>query len=255
MGSNEGVDKLFFELASESRLGILRELQLKQLKMQELARTLNLTDTETCRQLQRLTEAQLVQKQPNGTNTLTSYAKLQIQLMGSMEFVFSNVNYFLDYDVFSVPYEFVNRLGELSNAEFCKEPVSGFNRVRKMVFEAGKYLWTIAEQVDSSHVGPTGQKVAKGLDFKIIMQKELAQASANANDNSLLSGRTKYMERVPVVLVINENEATVVFRRHSKAFDYMGLFGTDEKFCKWCKDLFLHYWENAEQWFPGIRIS
>jgi predicted transcriptional regulator len=59
MGSKEGIDKLFFELASESRLGILRELQLKPLKMQEIARKLDLTDTESCKQLQRLTEAHL----------------------------------------------------------------------------------------------------------------------------------------------------------------------------------------------------
>jgi predicted transcriptional regulator len=255
MGSKEGVDKLFFELASESRLGILQELKLKQLKMQELARNLNLTDTETCRQLQRLTEAQLVQKQPNGKNTLTPYARLQIQLMSSMEFVFNNVDYFLEYDVFSLPYEFINRLGELSNAEFCREAVSGFNRVRKMVFEAEEYLWTIAEQVDSSHVGPTGEKISKGLNFKILMQKELAKATANASDSSVLSGRCKYMERVPVVLVINEGEATVVLRRHNGVLDYRGLFGTDKRFCKWCKDLFLYYWEIAERWYPGIQIK
>jgi predicted transcriptional regulator len=251
----EGVDKLFFELASESRLGILRELLVKPLKMQELARNLNLTDTEACRQLQRLTEAQLIQKQSNGTNTLTPYAKLQIQLMASMEFVFNNACFFSDYDVFSLPYEFVDRLGELSNAQFCREAVSGFNQVRKMVFEAEKYLWTIGEQIDSSHVGPTGQKVSKGLDFKILMQKDLAKTFTNVGKDSILNGRSKYMERVPVVLVINENEATVAFRRHNDVFDYMGLFGTDAKFCKWCKDLFLLYRERAERWYPGIQIE
>jgi predicted transcriptional regulator len=254
LGSEEGVDKLFFELASESRLDILRELQSKELRMQDLARKLNLTVTETCRQLQRLTEAKLVQKQPNGTNTLTRYAKLQIQLMASMDFVFRNADYFLDHALFSLPYEFVNRIGELSDAEFCRDTVSGFNRVRKMVFEAEKYIWTIAEQVDSSHVGPTGQKVSKGLDFKFLMQKDLVKTFANASNSSVLRGRSRYMERVPVVLVINENEATVVFRRYNGVLDYMGLFGTDERFRKWCKDLFLYYWETAEKWFPDIQI-
>ena len=74
--SSEGLDKLFFELASESRLGILHGLKMKNLKMQELARMLDLTDTETCRQLQRLSEARLVQKQPDGTYNLTRYANL-----------------------------------------------------------------------------------------------------------------------------------------------------------------------------------
>ncbi len=254
MNNQEGLDRLFFEFASESRLGILRELKIRELKMQELARKLNLTVTEACRQLQRLSEARLVQKLPNGANAITVYAKLQIQLMSSMEFVFKNAEYFMDHDIFVLPYEFVNRLGELSEAEFCKEAVSGFNRVRKMVFESEKYIWTIAEQVDSSHIQPTTEKVAKGLDFKFIMQQELAKSLAKARDADVLKG-SKYLQRVPVVLVINENESTVVFRTNNGVFDYMGMFGTDEKFHKWCKDLFTYYWERAERWYPGIEIK
>ena len=50
--NDEGVEKLFFELASESRLSILRELQIENLKMQEIARRLDVTATEAFRQLQ-----------------------------------------------------------------------------------------------------------------------------------------------------------------------------------------------------------
>ncbi len=254
MSSQQGVDRLFFELASESRLGILRELQVKELRMQELARKLDLTDTETCRQLQRLSEARLIKKQPDGTYTITDYARLQIQFVSPMEFAFRNTEYFLDHDIFRLPYEFVNRLGELSDADFCSEAMSGFNRVRKMVFEAEKYIWTMAEQVDSSHIAPTTEKVSKGMDFKFIMQKELAKTFVNAKDVEVLAG-SRYMERIPVTFVITENYATVVFRRNNGVMDYMGLFGTDEKFCKWCKDLFMYYWEKAEHWYPGIQIE
>ena len=51
MGEESGLEKLFFELASESRLGILRELQKENLKMQEIARRLDVTPTEAFRQL------------------------------------------------------------------------------------------------------------------------------------------------------------------------------------------------------------
>ena len=47
----EGLDRLFFELASESRLSILCTLQTGGLRMQEIARRLNMTDTEASRQL------------------------------------------------------------------------------------------------------------------------------------------------------------------------------------------------------------
>ncbi len=83
MGDQEGLDKLFFELASESRLGILLELQTKELKMQEIARKLNLTHTETFRQLQRLSEALLVEKKPDGTYAITQNGKVLMELSHS----------------------------------------------------------------------------------------------------------------------------------------------------------------------------
>jgi predicted transcriptional regulator len=47
MENQESIEKLFFELASESRLGILRKLNEKNWKMNDVARKLDLTTTET----------------------------------------------------------------------------------------------------------------------------------------------------------------------------------------------------------------
>jgi len=71
MENPEGIEKLFFELASESRLDILRKVNEKNWKMNDVARKLGLTTTETYRQLQRLTEALLVQRQPDGTYAIS----------------------------------------------------------------------------------------------------------------------------------------------------------------------------------------
>ena len=87
MDDQDGLDKLFFELASESRLGILFELQTKNLKMQEVAQKLSLTHTEVFRQLQRLSEALLIQKKPEGTYAITQNGKLLLELSRSFEFV------------------------------------------------------------------------------------------------------------------------------------------------------------------------
>ena len=75
MVEESGLEKLFFELASESRLSILLELQGENLKMQEIARRLNVTPTEAFRQLERLSAARLVQRQPDGTFALSEYGK------------------------------------------------------------------------------------------------------------------------------------------------------------------------------------
>ena len=86
MENAERLDRLFFELASESRLNILQELQTKNLKMQEIARRLDLTATDAFRQLERLSAALLVQRQPDGAYALTQYGKLELHLSSSMDF-------------------------------------------------------------------------------------------------------------------------------------------------------------------------
>lgn len=253
MESKDSIDRLFFELASESRLGILRQLLAKELKMQELARNLNLTDTETCRQLQRLTEARLIQKKPNGTYAVTSYGLLQIQLMASMTFVFKNTDFFLEHDFSRLPYQFVSRLGELSAGDFVGDIMSDFNRARKIALEASERLWVLAEQVDSSQIELTEEKVSKGLEFKFIMHQSLAKSLGNVQSNTLKG--SKYLKEMGVSLLISEREASVVFRRHNGEMDYIGFFGKDERFLKWCQDLFLYYWERAQSWYPNIQIE
>jgi predicted transcriptional regulator len=83
MDSGDGIEKLLFDLASESRLGILKELSQNKLKMAEVARKLDLTATENFRQLQRLSEAKLIQKLPDGEYTLTEYGKLILYLLSA----------------------------------------------------------------------------------------------------------------------------------------------------------------------------
>jgi predicted transcriptional regulator len=131
-----GIESLFFELASESRLGILRELNMKNWKMNDLARKLGLTTTETFRQLQRLNEALLVQKQVGGAYAITLYGTLVLQLSPSLEFIFKHKEYFSTHDIGYLPYQFRNRIGELSGAKLNMNAVENLNKVGQIVGEA-----------------------------------------------------------------------------------------------------------------------
>ncbi|MCW3996278.1 MAG: DUF1724 domain-containing protein [Candidatus Bathyarchaeota archaeon] len=253
MDENEEISKVLFELSSNRRANMLFEIAKEPFKMQQLSKNLDMTVTETFRHLQRLTDAKLIEKKVDGSYTITSLGTLATGYLTGFNFILKNADFFLEHDVSCLPYEFVDRLGELSNADFCTEAVSSFNRVRKILAAAEKQFWTMAEQVDSTTKNPAEQKLGEGIDFKFIMQKTLAKNWSGSNAKVLVGSR--YIERVPVALVISEKEASVVFRTHKGVLDYLGLFGTDEKFLKWCRDLFLHYWERAEHWYPGLFIK
>jgi predicted transcriptional regulator len=99
MAEEKRLDMLFYELASEDRIAILKELCLSHLKMQDVARKLDLTATEASRQLQRMSQAKLIERGAEGTYSTTQLGKLLLTLAVSMEFIYNNDDYFLSHDM------------------------------------------------------------------------------------------------------------------------------------------------------------
>ena len=246
---NENSSKILFELASSRRTSILFEVQKQNLKMQQIAKAVDMNVTEVFRHLQRLSDARLVEKHVNGTYTITSLGDLTIGLLSDLNFILKYGDYFLNHTISCLPYEFVNRLGELSDGEFSDNTLSTLNRVRNMVYEAEEYIFAMAEQSESSHVQVTNEKVSKGLEFKFIMQQSLAETIKVTPEVEHLKQR-RSLQRICVTLLITEKESVVHFRRHNGEMHYAGFFGKDEKFRKWTRDLFKYCWEQAEPWYP-----
>ncbi len=275
MEEDEDISKVLFELSSNRRANILFGIQNEKLKMQQIAKTLDMTTTETFRHLQRLSEAKLVEKNTDGTYSITSLGRLGAGLLSSFNFFLKNGNYFLEHNIFNLPYEFVNRLGELSNGDFIAEAMSALNRTRKIVYASEEFLWVMAEEVDTSHTQVTSEKVSMGLKFRFIMQGDLAKtfgvspemmlcphcrASLIKNASKFKDRKCNYcerrqMERINLSLLINEKEACIFLRRPKGEMDYAGFFGTDEKFRKWCQDIFMYHWDKAEKWYPTVLIK
>ena len=63
--------------------------------MQDIARKLDLTATEASRQLQRMSQAKLIGRGPEGTYATTQLGKLLLTLSASMDLVYKYDDYFL----------------------------------------------------------------------------------------------------------------------------------------------------------------
>jgi predicted transcriptional regulator len=246
------ISKILFELASDRRLSILFEVEKQNLKMQKIAKILDMNVTETFRHLQRLSESKLIEKRTDGNYAITSLGVLAMGLLTNLDFILKNRDYFLEHDLSCLPHEFVNRLGELSNGEFCGDTLTTLNRVRTMVYDAEEYIWAMAEQSESSHVQVANEKVSKGLQFRFIMQQNLAKTIKITPEVEHFKER-KCLERICVTFLINEKESAIHFRRNNGEMHYIGFFGKDEKFRKWTRDLFMYYWDRAERWYPSTR--
>jgi len=245
--NDEGVEKLFFELASKSRLSILRELQKENLKMQEIARRLDVTATEAFRQLQRLSEALLVQKQPEGTFAITQYGKLVLQLSSSLEFVSKHKDYFSIHDVMRLPNQFVNRIGELSQTNLVMDTIESLNKSEHAFIEAEQYGWGIAEGTVPEHMGPIMyERAQKRVKLRFLIPENRLSASISP-PGIAKNFEVRGLSDLPAIVVLTEKEGGICFRLVGERMDYAGFYGKDPIFLNWVKDLFLYYWDKGKR--------
>ena len=238
MENAESLDRLFFELASESRLNILRELQTKNLKMQEIARRLDLTATEAFRQLERLSTAFLVQRQPDGAYELTQYGKLELHLSSAMDFVLKNKQYFLTHDTLQLPRQFVNRIGELSQATLKMGLIESTFKSSQMIGEAKQHMWAISPEPLPQAFDALTKQIPKGVEYKILSPQPPAKFPNLENRTLAYS---------PAILALTEKEAALCFRFMDGRVDYAGFIGNGEVFLNWVKELFLCYWDRGKR--------
>jgi len=245
----QGLDKLFFELASENRLGILQELQAEGLRMQELARRLSLTDTESSRQLQRLSEARLVQKQPDGKYGLTLYAKLVLDTASPLDFISRYREYFLDHDACFLPHEFRARLRELSGVRLISNTVETLNWVTQMFRDAQKkiYMTVVGFDVNDEIMR---HRVQEGLEVRWLMDESFLPKARLILRSDKLLPQMRSIPKVPGHVAVTDKKALLTLPRIDGTLSYEAFVGEDASFLKWAEDLYIYRWERAKPWHP-----
>lgn len=249
MAEEKRLDQLFYELASEDRLAILRELCSSSLKMQDIARKLDLTATEASRQLQRMSQAKLLERGSESAYTTTHLGRLFLTLSISMEFVYKHDDYFLNHDITRIPQPFVNRIGELSQGTLVADLIADLAKWEALVTAAQDHLWVITPRAMGHLTRLSAVKLAEGIKIHSIMGEENREAKVDLPKSKNVE--RKLMQDVPVIMIISEKEASISFPGlHVNGGDFAAaFFGNDKAFLKWANDLFLYYWEQAKIWY------
>jgi predicted transcriptional regulator len=241
----QGLDKLFFELASESRLSILCELQTNGLRMQEIARRLKITDTETSRQLLRLSEASLIQKQPDGTYVVTQYGKLLLQLSRSFEFALKFKQCLLTRDIWRIPEPFINRIGELSQTNSTVGTIEVLNCMESLISQAEKFLLCIVDKPIHVINAEAVKKIQKGVLIKAIFdERNLQYYQKIPETKGVLEKRV--VNQIPATMLVSEKSAAINLASIDGREDSVVFYGKDATFLNWAKDLFEYYWERGK---------
>jgi len=245
---SKGIENLFFSLASESRLDILNTLNLNGLKMNEIARKINITPTEASRQIQRLIDELIIQKQPDGTYILTNYGKLVLHFFPSLDFIFRHRQYFLEHDVWQLPSQFISRFGELSQGTLFTEMADTVNKIENMMQSSDDHVWTMTDQIMAVHENTMKDKLLKGIKLKSILHERLIGSSQVQAFSKNVERRV--MASIPGLFTITEKEGFFALLSIDGKLSSSGFFGSDSQFMKWVTDVFLYYWDKTKSSYP-----
>jgi predicted transcriptional regulator len=247
------METLFFSLASESRLDILNALSSNEFKMNELARKINITPTEASRQIQRLIDELIIQKQPDGVYTLTNYGKLVLHFFPSLDFIHRHRQYFLEHDIWQLPPQFISRLGELSQGTLYTEMADTVNKIEHMMQSSDDHVWTITDQIMAVHENAMKEKISKGIKLRSIVHERLIRSSQVQVFGKNVERRV--IASVPGLFSITEKEAFFALLSIDGKLSSSGFFGNDPQFMKWVNDVFLYYWDKTSISYPRTNTT
>lgn len=255
MNVTENLCRLLFELSSNERMNVLSRIQKQKLKLSQLSKELDMSVTETSRHLERLSKTKLIQKDIDGSYRLTLFGELTLSLLPSLDFVSRNMDYFLERDIFCIPYEFISRIGELAEGELGDDTLKNISEVGIMLQEAQEYIWIMSDQILTSATPIVGDKVKSGVEYRIIFPEDLVPPPGFKPLPSAAGIQRRALPKVEVVIVMTEKVAVFCLRNLCGKIDYTGFGGGDPKFHKWVRDLYLHYWDKAKPTISSPRAQ
>jgi len=239
----EALCDLLFELSNEDRMKILLELEKGPKNLTRIAKGLNFTSQGTSRNVARLLQMSLITRNLEGNYILTPYGRVSLKLLSSYEFLSRNRQYFLSHDTSVLPYDFINRLGELSESSFQGDFVTNYVQEGEMAKQVEEYAYSMLQQFNVNALPTVIEKLKLGVKFRSILPETIVPPPgfrpAAGVDRRLLP-------KVPIQITITEKKAMFGLPALDGKIDHEVFVSEDPKFHKWCLDLFNYYWDQGK---------
>jgi predicted transcriptional regulator len=250
-------EKTFFELASEQRLAIVFQLNNKSAKISQLAKDLDITMQEVHRNVSRLQDAGLIEKDPEGIFSLTTFGNTIIKQIPTFNYLSKYKEYFSEHILGELPIKFIMRLGALDKCEFIKGIVAILERWKDIYRQADQYIYEIVPQVPIDLIEPAVTRIKeKAVKYSyvfpenVIIPKGRKELLKKLGHNELLSKgaiERRMVESVQVAVILNEKQASVLFPTQKGETDMNMMFvSPDPIFHEWCLDYFRYRWYGSD---------
>ena len=244
----EKLSEFFLELAHSERLRALSLIERERFKLTQISEHLNLSMQETSRHLSRLRDAKLIRKDGDGFYQVTSLGWITLRLLPGYSFITSNRDYFQDHELTWLPPEFIERIGELEEYEPGRGVMQVLHLAEVVMEEAQQYVWILTDEVMTASISMIRKGCERGIRFRILLPEQLTLPSGFELPEPAPTSpiEMRRLKEVKACIVINEKLTGLCLPDAKGKIDFSAGFASRKpRFHKWCKDLFLHYWEEA----------
>lgn len=254
-------EQTFIELASSQRLSILHKLSVQNNKISTLAKDLNVTIQEVHRNINRLVDAGLVHKGAEGIFSLTTFGRTIIKQITTFHFLSRNQDYFSDHTLGDISIKFIQRIGALNNSDYTSGVVAVIELWKQLYNESNEYIYGLLPQIPFELMETAVSKVKeRGIKFKYILPQKAIVPKKRTN---LLKSsgfyellkiglvERKMIDKIQVAVVLNEKQATVMFKNSKGQIDMNSIFFSRDisidngLFHEWCLDYFRDCWQQS----------
>ena len=169
----EDAAEILFELGSEDRLEILTELGKEPLKLSQVAVKISSSIQEASRQCGRLEEIGLIEKHPDGKFGVTTLGRISLSLLPAFALLGEESEYFSGHNPSSLPQEFIQRLGELSEHKRVDHIDDALKFQQSVIKEAEDFVWFLSDQPVGHSMRETHSHFAGNVRLRLILPKSI----------------------------------------------------------------------------------
>lgn len=237
--------ELLFELSNPVRYEIIKFLAEEPARLTRIGEYLHVNNPEVSRHLDRLKNAKLVEKAPEGRYHLSPLGEVVLSIVPTVTLVAHNDSYFNDHDLSSLPLSFLTRLGELSIHDLHEGVLRNIQNSGDVIKGAQKHLSIITKEVGTEAHCFIREGMSEGVNVRVLIDDGFETPSCCLEPE--FQNTIRFIPRNPVALILSEQHAVLMFPNRNGKFDFTaGYTSEDPTFLKWCTDLFTELWEKGE---------
>jgi DNA-binding MarR family transcriptional regulator len=194
---------LIIEFANPIRIKILQELGLSPSSFTNLAKMLNISNSEVSRHLNRLTEQRFVQKELGSKKLkLTSFGELMITIFAPIDFIFHHAKFFQEHDLVNLPTSFKRDLDQLTDSELIQGTGNVMLKLQEITEALNEEVWVMTDQAF-----PFGKP---GMDTRYIVSPEMAKFRPNVTDVNR-STIARLLPHISTAMLVADKESGMIF--------------------------------------------